>query len=134
MVNVIRCNTLLVGAVLKVIVLVPSVILTLPALVFFAILMVITVPIGNSSANRKSNLALAVLVLLTVVQFPVFAAAPGGEIGPVDLIGLTPPVAAITLPVVGINCSAIPVTVKVVSTVKAVTFTTAVPAAFNVTV
>ena len=119
---------------LKVIVLVPSVILTLPEEVFFAMLMVITVPMGNSSANLKSNLALVALALLTVAQFPVFAAAPSGEIGPVDLFGLTPPVAAITLPVVGINCSAIPVTVKVVSTVKAVTLTTAVPVAFNVTV
>ncbi len=63
----------------------------------------------------------------------VFAAAPAKEIAPIELFGLTPPVAAITPPVVGTGCSATSVAVKVVLTVILLILIVALPATSKVT-
>ena len=129
MVKVIYCNTLFVP-VLNVWELIPSEILTLPVFVFLAILIVMTVPGGNSwpKVRVKSG-----LVALIVEQLAVFAAAPAKEIAPIELFGLTPPVAAITPPVVGTGCSATSVAVKVVLTVILLILIVALPATSKVT-
>ena len=127
----VMCCNILFGPALKISVVTPSVIVTLPALLFLAKLIVIGVPAGNTSPKVITTTRFA---LLTVVLLVAFAGVPAAKIGPTELFGLAPPVVAITFPVVGVGCSATKTTFKVVATKILVTVTVAAPVASNKTV
>ena len=94
-----RCNSSIFPE-LKINVETPSEILTLPLLLFLAILTVIMDPAGKTFANRSITNELALFI---VEQFAVLATEAAGDIGPTALAEFNPPVETITFAGVGIN-------------------------------